>query len=72
MWAGKHSLKPRKLSESIQDKPQENARRHVFIKLTKTKDKEQILKAARGNQPHTREPLEFPLWRSGTKSIREP
>ena len=33
--------------------PRQNTTRHILIKLTKIKDKEQILKAARGKQPIT-------------------
>ena len=32
-----------------------NKPRHILIKITKTKHKERILKAARGQQQHTRE-----------------
>ena len=34
--------------------PRRNTPRHILIKLTKIKHKEQILKAARGKQQHTR------------------
>ena len=34
--------------------PRQNTPRHVIIKLTKIKHKEQILKAARKKQQHTR------------------
>ena len=37
--------------------PRRNTPRHILIKLTKIKDKEKILKAARKrNKSHTREP----------------
>jgi len=36
-----------------QDKPKMNTPRHILIKLTKIKHKEQILKAARENQQIT-------------------
>ena len=35
--------------------PKRNMPRHIFIKLTKTKHKERILKAARESQPETYE-----------------
>ena len=35
--------------------PRRNTLRHILIKLTKTKPKERILKAAREKQQHTRE-----------------
>ena len=37
----------------IQDKPKEKHTRHILIKLTKTKHKERILKAAREKQQET-------------------
>ena len=36
--------------------PRRNIPRHILIKLTKIKDKEKILKAAREKKQHTREP----------------
>uniref|UniRef100_A0A8D1PJI0 L1 transposable element RRM domain-containing protein n=1 Tax=Sus scrofa TaxID=9823 RepID=A0A8D1PJI0_PIG len=36
--------------------PRRNTPRHILIKLTKIKDKEKILKAAREKKQHTREP----------------
>ena len=46
---------PRNPESPKQDKPKENTTRHILIKLTKIKHKEQILKAAREKQQHTRE-----------------
>ena len=37
-------------------KPRRNTPRNILIKLTKIKDKEKTLKAARENKQHTREP----------------
>ena len=36
--------------------PRRNTLRHILIKLTKIKDKEKILKAAREKKSHIREP----------------
>ena len=36
--------------------PRRNTPRHILIKLTKLKDKQKILKAAREKKQHTREP----------------
>ena len=36
--------------------PRRNTPRYILIKLTKIKDKEKILKAAREKKQHTREP----------------
>ena len=38
---------PSSTKSPIQDKPRRNTPRHILIKLTKTKHKEKILKAAR-------------------------
>ena len=36
--------------------PRRNTQKHILIKLTKIKDKEKILKAAREKKQHAREP----------------
>ena len=44
---------PRAAKAPIQDKSKENTPRHILTKLTKTKHKERILKAAREKQQAT-------------------
>ena len=44
---GKEMAKSRKHRESHKDKPK-NTPRHIIIKLTKTKNRDEILKAGRG------------------------
>ena len=41
------------MKSPIQDKPKEKHTKHILIKLTKTKHKERILKAAREKQQVT-------------------
>ena len=46
----KSQSSPRGTKSPIQDKPKEKHARHILIKVTKTKHKERILKAARQKQ----------------------
>ena len=48
--AGNSHTSPRNPESPKQDKPRQNTARHILIKLTKIKHKEQILKAAREKQ----------------------
>ena len=50
---GNSQSSPRGTKSPIQDKPKEKHARHLLIKLTKTKHKERILKAAREKQQVT-------------------
>ena len=50
---GNSQFCPRGTKNPIQDKPKEKHTRHILIKLTKTKHKERILKAAREKQQVT-------------------
>ena len=50
---GNSQSSPRGTKSPIQDKPRRNTPRHILIKLTKTKHKERILKAAREQQQIT-------------------
>ena len=50
---GNSQSSPRGKESSIQDKPMDKHTRHILIKLTKTKNKERILKAAREKQQVT-------------------
>ena len=50
---GNSSSSPRGAKSPIQINPRKNMPRHILIKLTKTKHKERILKAARENQQVT-------------------
>ena len=50
---GNSQKSPRDTKSPIQDKPKEKHTRHILIKLTKTKHKERILKAAREKQQET-------------------
>ena len=52
-WEGNSHPNPRNPESPKQDKPKANIPRHILIKLTKIKYKEQILKAARENQQIT-------------------
>ena len=53
-WARKYSITSRKCRESHTGKIQRETRQDILIKLSKTKYKEKILRAAREKQ-HTRE-----------------
>ena len=50
---GNSPSSPRGTKSPIQDKPKEKHTKHILIKLTKTKHKERILKAAREKQQVT-------------------
>ena len=50
---GNSQSSPRGTKSPIRDKPKENTIRHILIKLTKTKHKERIWKAAREKQQVT-------------------
>ena len=50
---GNNHPSPRNPESPKQDKPKGKHPRHILIKLTKIKHKEQILKAARGKQQIT-------------------
>ena len=50
---GNSRSSPRDTKSPIQDKPRRNTPRHILIKLTKTKHKEKILKAANEKQQVT-------------------
>ena len=52
-WKKKQSINPRGTKSPIQDKPKENTPRHILKKLTTTKHKERILKAAKEKQQVT-------------------
>ena len=52
-WERKHLLKSRKQQVPCKINPRRNALREILIKLTKIKDKEKILKAARENKQVT-------------------
>ena len=52
-WKRKQSIKSKRQKSPIQDKPTEKQPRHILIKLTKTKHKERISKAAREKQQLT-------------------
>ena len=49
----KSQSSPRGTKSPIQDKPKEKHARHILIKVTKTKHKERILRAAREKQQVT-------------------
>ena len=55
---GKESLTQIQEAQRVPHKinPRRNIPSHILIKLTKIKDKEKILKAAREKKQHTREP----------------
>ena len=53
MGKGNNHPSPRNPESPKQDKPKAKHPRHILIKLTKIKHKEQILKAARGKQQIT-------------------
>ena len=66
-WERKYSPKSKKPRVSSRINPRRNTPRHILIKLTKIKHKEQILKAAREKQQITHKGI--PIRLTGDLSI---